>query len=177
MDLQALVHQTALVTGASSGLGADFARQLAARGANLILVARREEQLRAVAAEIEAAHHVATKVVPLDLAAPGAPDTLYQQLHDQGAQVDILVNNAGFGLYGDFTALPWEKEREMLVLDMIALTHLTRLFLADMLERNSGYILQVASIGAYQPSPSYAAYSAAKAYVLSLGEALNYELR
>jgi uncharacterized protein len=177
MKQHELVNQTALVTGASGGLGADFARQLAARGAGLVLVARREEQLRAVAAEIEKTTAISAQIVPLDLAASDAPAVLYQRLHELGIHVDILVNNAGFGLYGGFASIPWEREKEMLNLDMITLTHMTKLFIQDMLARNSGYILQVSSIGAYQPSPTYATYSAAKAYVLSMGEALNYELR
>jgi uncharacterized protein len=177
MNNKELANQVALVTGASSGLGVDFARQLASRGANLILVARREEQLRVVAAEIEKKYGVSVQTIPLDLTSPNAPQVLYDQLQQQGIRVDVLVNNAGFGLYGAFADLPWEREKEMLDLDIISLTHMTRLFLADMLARKSGYILQVASIGAYQSSPTYAIYSAAKAYVLSMGEAINYELR
>jgi short-subunit dehydrogenase len=172
-----LANQFALVTGASSGLGADFARQLAARGANLILVARRKDPLETVAAEIQQNYKVSARAIALDLAVPGAPQVLYDQLQQQGIRVDVLVNNAGFGVYGDFASVPWEREKAMLDLDIVALTHMTKLFLQDMLARKSGYILQVASIGAYQPSPTYATYSAAKAYVLSMGEALNYELR
>jgi short-subunit dehydrogenase len=172
-----LAGKTALVTGASSGLGADFARQLASRGASLVLVARREDQLRAVAAEIEKEYPVTAQALPLDLAAPGAPQALYDQLQRQGMRVDVLVNNAGFGIYGDFASVPWEREKAMLDIDVVTLTHLTKLFVQDMLTRKSGFILQVASIGAYQPSPTYATYSAAKAYVLMMGEALNYELR
>ena len=130
-----------------------------------------------MAAEIEETYHVSTKTISLDLASPDAPQSLYNQLHEQGIQVDVLVNNAGFGIYGDFAAIPWDREKAMLDLDIITLTHMTKLFLQDMVARKSGYILQVASIGAYQPSPTYATYSAAKAYVLSMGEALNYELR
>ena len=177
MKQRELANRVALVSGASSGLGADFARQLASRGADLVLVARREDQLRAVAAEIEKIYAVAAQAIPLDLAAPGAPQVLYDQLHQQGTRVDVLVNNAGFGIYGDFAAVPWEREKAMLDIDIITLTHMTKLFVQDMLARNFGYILQVASVGAYQPSPTYATYSAAKAYVLSMGEALNYELR
>ncbi len=177
MTSRELVNQVALVTGASSGLGVDFARQLAARGANLILVARREEQLRAVAADIEKAYAVSAQAIALDLATPDAPQTLYDQLQQQGIHVDVLVNNAGFGIYGDFATVPWEREKAMLNLDIVTVTHMTKLFVQDMLKRKHGYILLVASIGAYQPSPTYATYSAAKAYVLSMGEAINYELR
>jgi hypothetical protein len=175
--MQNIQNLTALVTGASGGLGADFARELAARGANLVLVARREEALRALANEIEAQYKVLARVIPLDLAAPGAAQMLYDRMRAEQVAVDILVNNAGFGIYGLFHEVPWEQEQALLDLDILVVVHLTKLFLNDMLARKRGYILQVASIGAYQPSPTYASYSAAKAYVLNLGEALNYELR
>jgi uncharacterized protein len=177
MNEQVLVHRTALVTGASSGLGVDFARQLAARGANLVLVARRQDQLCSVAAEIEKEYAVTVHAIPMDLAEPAAPELLYDQLVQLGLQVDILVNNAGFGAFGNFVDIPWQRHQAMLDIDIIALTHLTRLFLPDMISRSYGYVLLVASNGAYQPTPTYAAYAAAKAYVLSMGEAINYELR
>jgi short-subunit dehydrogenase len=172
-----LANQLALVTGASSGFGVDFARQLAAHGASLVLVARRAEQLNAVAAEIKKEYAVSVQTIVMDLAVPDAPQALYDQLQQQGMHVNVLVNNAGFGVYGEFAGVPWASEKAMLDINIIALTHLTKLFLPDMLARKSGYILQVASIGAYQPSPMYGSYSAAKAYVLMMGEALNYELR
>jgi hypothetical protein len=170
----------ALITGASSGLGADFARQFAARGCNLILVARRAERLRELQAEISAAQRakrVSIDCRTMDLVEPNAPQQLYDQLRGAGQQVDILVNNAGHGLYGQTWSQPWEQLHNMLELDMVVLTHMTRLFVPDMVTRRSGYILQVASTGAFQPTPTYAAYSAAKSYVLSFGEALHYELR
>jgi short-subunit dehydrogenase len=172
-----LHNRWALITGASSGLGADFARELAGRGANLILVARREENLRALQAEIASRHTVQIEVVVMDLATPEAPQQLYDRLEAAGRRVDVLVNNAGLGLYGEFLDIPWERERSMLELDIITLTHMTKLFARDMVAQRFGYILQIASIGAYQPSPLYASYAAAKAYVLSFGEALSYELR
>lgn len=177
MKQQELINKTALVTGASSGLGVDFARQLAAKGANIVLVARREDQLRTVAAAIEKDFAVKTHIFPLDLAAPDAPQILSDQLKQRNLTVDILINNAGFGAFGSFVEIPWEREKAMLDIDIIALTHLTKIFVKEMVGRNFGYVLQVASIGAYQPSPTYATYSAAKAYVLMMGEALNYELR
>jgi hypothetical protein len=175
--MDALKNRWAVVTGASSGLGADFARALAARGSHVALVARREDRLRKLASELESTHGVQTLVIPMDLTERDAPRKLYEQLRQQGKPVHALVNNAGFGLHGDFAEIPWERERQMLELDIVALVHLTKLFLKDMLERDSGYILQVSSVGAYQPSPTYATYSAAKAFVLSFGEALSYELR
>lgn len=173
----AVAGRTALVTGASSGLGVDFARELARRGCNLVLVARREERLQQLQAEIQAAHGVKVTVVALDLGAPDAPQALYDRLHAQQTPIDVLVNNAGFGVFGNELDIPWEKTRQMLQLDIVALTHLTKLFGRDMVRRGFGFFLQVASIGAYQPSPTYAAYSAAKSYVRSFSQALNYELR
>ena len=167
----------ALITGASSGFGADFARELAGRGANVVLVARREEPMKALAAEVESAHGVSTRVVAMDLARPDAPPALAEQLRAQGLAIDILVNNAGFGVYGPFLEIPWERERQMLELDIVALVHMTKVFASDMAQRGSGWILQVASIGAFQPTPTYASYSAAKSFVLSFGEAIAHELR
>jgi uncharacterized protein len=172
-----LTGKTALVTGASSGLGVDFARELAQRGARLVLVARREENLNKVQAEIKAAHPVDVITIALDLAAPDAPSALFDLLKQRRVQVDVLVNNAGFGVFGRELEIPWERTQQMLQLDIVALTHLTKLFVPDMVQRGFGYVLQVASIGAYQPSPGYGAYSAAKSYVLSFSEALNYELK
>ena len=166
-----------LVTGASSGLGVDFARELAARGSNLVLVARREERLQAVAEELRQRHRVEVEVLAADLAAPGAPQQLFDRLQQSGRQVDVLVNNAGLGLYGPFLEIPWEREAGMLQLDIVTLVHLTRLFVPGMLQRGFGRVLQVSSVGAFQPTPLYASYSAAKAFVLSHGEAVNYELR
>jgi len=169
--------KTALVTGASSGLGTDFARQLAAQGCHLILAARRLERLQELQADISTRYGVKVDCLPIDLAAPDAPRQLYEQIKATGQTVDVLINNAGHGLYGAFWQTPWASLHQMLELDMVTLTQLTYLFVADMVARDSGYILQVASIGAFQPTPTYAAYSAAKSYVLSLGEALHYELR
>lgn len=175
-DTSPLAGRTALVTGASGGLGADIAHALAARGADLVLVARRSDRLAEVAAAIETAHGVRATTVTADLADPQTPAALHQTLSAQH-RIDILVNNAGFGIYGDEIDIPWERTQQMLQVDIVALTHLTKLFARDMKARGWGRILQVASIGAFQPSPSYAAYAAAKAYVLHFGEALDFELR
>ena len=167
----------ALITGASSGLGADFARQLAERGCGLILVARRVDRLEKLQAEISASYGVTVECLAMDLVEADAPQKLYDHLKAANRTVDVLVNNAGYGVFGEFWTTPWERLHQMLELDMVVLTHLTRLFIADMLLRDSGYILNVASTGAFQPTPTYAAYAAAKSYVLSLSEALHYELR
>lgn len=172
-----LTGKTALVTGASSGLGVDFARELAQRGARVVLVARREDLLKKVQAEIKAAHPVDVITIALDLGAPNAAQALFDLLRQQRVQVDVLVNNAGFGVFGKELDIPWARTEQMLQLDIVALTQLTKLFAREMVQRGFGYVLQVASIGAYQPSPGYAAYSAAKSYVLSFSEALNYELK
>lgn len=169
--------KTALVTGASSGLGTDFATILAEHGCHLVLVARREERLQELAAELRRRHGVEVQVIAMSLSPLGAAQQLYDQLRAANVVVDVLINNAGFGVWGPFLDVPWEKEEEMLRLDIVALVHLTKLFVRDMVARNSGYVLQVASIGAFQPSPTYGTYSAAKAFVLSFGEALSYELR
>lgn len=172
-----LTGKSALVTGASSGLGTDFATILAERGCDLVLVARREERLQKLADELRQRHGVKVHVIALDLAPLGAAQALYDRVRDQGLTIDILINNAGFGVHGPFVDVPWEREQEMLLLDIVALVHLTKLFVRDMVARNSGYVLQISSIGAYQPSPTYGTYSAAKSFVLSFGEALSYELR
>lgn len=172
-----LKNKWALITGASSGLGVDFAKNLASRGCNVILVARREDRLRAVQQEITTQYGVQVDVIALDLEPADAPQQLYDQIKASGRAVDVLVNNAGFGLHGHFLEIPWERERAMLELDIVTLTHLTKLFVKDMVARRFGYVLLVASVGAYQPSPTYATYAAAKSYVLFFGEALHFELR
>lgn len=172
-----LSGKTALVTGASSGLGVDFAQQLAAMGTNIILVARRTEKLEAVKQDIEKKYAVRVDLFPQDLTAPNAVETLYLAIQSANLSVDVLINNAGFGLYGQFLDISWQNEKDMLTLDMFALTHLTKKFAKDMIQRGNGYILQVSSLAAYQPTPGYATYAAAKSYVLSFTEAFNYELK
>jgi hypothetical protein len=135
------------------------------------------ERLQLLQTEISTRYGIKVDCIAIDLAAPDAPRQLYEQIKAADQTVDVLVNNAGHGVYGEFWRAPWATLHQMLELDMVALTHLTHLFVADMVARDSGYILQVASTGAFQPTPTYAAYSAAKSYVLSLGEALHYELR
>jgi uncharacterized protein len=135
-----------------------------------------EDRPRALRDELAAAGSEA-EVAALDLNDPGAPDRLLADAEAHRRPVDVLVNNAGFGLYGPFATLDWARERAMLELDVIVPVHLTKLFLPGMLERRAGWVLNVASIGAYQPSPLYASYSAAKSFILNWTEALSYELR
>ncbi len=168
----------ALITGASSGFGAEFARQFAARGAHLVLTGRGQDALRAIEQEVTQRYqHIKVYIVEQDLGTTDGVLKLYDQVRALGVPIDILINNAGFGLWGNFLDIAWEKEQQLLQVDIVALTYLTRLFAVDMVERRFGYILQMASNGAYQPTPTYAIYSAAKSYVLSFGYALGYELR
>jgi len=172
-----LKGKTALVTGASSGLGVDFARELAALRCDLVLVARREDLLKQLQGELKSKHGIDVTTIALDLGTPDAPQALFDLLKQQGKTIDVLINNAGFGVFGRELEIPWERTNQMLQLDIVTLTHMTKLFAREMIKRRFGYIMQIASIGAYQPSPGYAAYSAAKSYVLSFGEALSYELK
>jgi len=162
--------RTALVTGASSGIGADIARELAKRGANVILVARRAEKLQMLAAELSALGVQAT-VAPCDVSDEAAREAL-AAAHPE---VDILVNNAGLGVFGLFADVAWKDIDQMLAVNITALTHLTHLFAKPMAARGYGRIMLVASTAAFQPVPLYAAYAATKAYVLSLGDALSVE--
>jgi short-subunit dehydrogenase len=166
-----------MVTGASSGLGVDFSRELARREVNLILVARRGERLSQIADELRREFGVEVDVVPTDLSTQNTVEALHRQLSEKSRAVDILVNSAGFGVHGEFLENLWERERAMIEVDVIALVHLSKLLAADMVKRGYGRILQVASTAAYQPVPTYAVYGACKAFVLSFGEALNHELR
>jgi len=172
-----LSGKTALVTGASSGLGVDFARLLAERGCHLIVVARREEALNRLKQELEDRHGVPVHAISMDLAAPDAPQQLYGRVQAAGLKVDVLVNNAGFGLFGGFAEIPWARERAMLELDILTVVHLTKLFVPDMVSRKFGYVLNIASIGAFQPTPTYASYAAGKAFVLNYSAAVDCELR
>ena len=162
----------ALITGASAGLGAEFARQLARRGKQLVLVARRKDRLDALAAEIGNA-----RAVGEDLSLPGTVDRLMADLAAHGEHVETLVNNAGFGLAGKFAALDGARQRAMIDLNVGVLTDLTHAVLPGMVERKRGGILNVASTAAFQPGPGMAVYFVTKAYVLSFTEALHEELR
>jgi short-subunit dehydrogenase len=168
---------TALITGASTGLGADFARILAAMKYDLILVARNEERLKELGQSLKTTHGISYQTIKADLGKPGAADAMYQTIRSHGLSIDILINNAGCGQWGPFAESDFQGLNAMITLNMTALTEITRLCLPDMLARNSGRILNVASTAAFQPGPWMAAYYASKSYVLSLGEALSVELR
>ena len=168
-------QRVALVTGASSGIGEALAAALAAGGAHVVLVARSVERLRALAARLEAAGGRAT-VVPADLSAPGAAQRLYDEVERLDLGVDTLVNNAGFGFFGAFESEATAHLSEMLHVNVVALTELSRLFAPALVARR-GTVLNVASTVAFQPSPYMAVYGATKAFVLSLSEALWAEYR
>jgi short-subunit dehydrogenase len=162
----------ALITGASAGLGAEFARQLAQRGLRLVLAARRKDRLEALAAELGNA-----RVVAADLSEAGSADRLLADVEAAGEHVDLLVNNAGFGLKGRFAELEAGRQRQMIDLNIGAVTDLCRAVAPGMIERKAGGILNVASTAAFQPGPGMAVYFATKAYVLSFTEALHEELK
>jgi short-subunit dehydrogenase len=162
----------ALITGASAGLGVEFARQLSKRGQRLVLVARRKDRLEKLAAELGNA-----RVVALDLSERGSTAALMANVAAAGETIELLVNNAGFGLRGRFAELDAPRQRQMIDLNVTSLTELCRAVAPGMIERGTGAILNVASTAAFQPGPNMAVYFATKAYVLSFSEALHEELK
>ncbi|MEQ8210365.1 MAG: SDR family oxidoreductase [Lacipirellulaceae bacterium] len=167
---------TALVTGASGGLGKLFAEIHAARGGNLVLVARSEGKLAELQSELQEKHKVHVTILPRDLSTPTAGEELAEEIRGQGIQIDYLINNAGFGGHGPFIEREWQQDRSMILLNVLALTALTRELAPAMVERGHGKILNVASAAAFIPGPLQAVYYATKAYVLSFSEALANEL-
>jgi uncharacterized protein len=171
------VSGTALVTGASSGIGAEVARQLATRGHSLVLVARREERLRTLATELSSENGVQIEVIAADLGDEAERDRLESELSGRGRGVEVLVNNAGFGHQADFARSPRERMVEMVRLNVEAVVDLTSRFVAPMAARGRGSVINIASLGAFQPLPGSAVYGASKAFVLSFSEAIRTELR
>ena len=170
------IRPIALVTGASSGIGRDLAREFAQDGYDLVLAARRVPEMETLARELEV-HGAKTEVVASDLSREEAAKDLIKELKKRDLPIDVLVNNAGLGSNGRFDQSDMTRISEMLRVNIVALTELTRLLLPPMIERRHGGVLQVASTAAFQPGPSMAVYCATKAYVLSFGEAIAYELR
>jgi len=168
-----------LVTGASSGIGAAFARALAARGSDLVLVARRESRLRALASELESAHGIHCAVVALDLSEPRPGAALLAELDARldGRCPDLVVNNAGFGIQGQVVATDPDRLASEVAVDVAAVVDICRAFVAPMIARGSGVVLNIASTAAYQPVPGMAVYAASKAFVKLFTEALWYETR
>ena len=173
---QTAEKKTALVTGASSGIGLAFAKLLAQEGYDLVLVARSEDKLRSLQEELIEKHGIQAFVFSHDLTEPDAPQTLFEQIQQNNLSVCMLINNAGFGDYGEFVESDWPKQQAMIALNVMALSHLSHLFLPGMIQRGAGGILNVASTAAFQPGPLMSVYFATKAYVLSFSEAIAAEV-
>ncbi len=167
----------ALVTGASSGIGECFARMLAARKRNLILVARSRDKLATLAKELSSAHGIAAEAVEFDLSVPGVAERLASLLRERKLEVNLLVNNAGFGARGRFHELPIERQSEMIRLNIVALVELTHYVLPSMVEQRRGAIINVSSTASFQPVPYTTVYGATKAFVTSFSLGLAEELR
>lgn len=167
----------ALVTGASSGLGECYARIHAQRGGDLILVARRKERLEELKAELESKYGISVYVLAKDLSQPNAAEEIFEEVQQAGLQLDILINNAGLGGQGDFIERSMKDDMNLISVDLIALTKLTKLFLPGMIARQYGRILNVSSTASLIPGPGQATYFAVKAYVTSFSEAIGEELR
>jgi short-subunit dehydrogenase len=168
--------KTALITGASSGIGYELAKLFAKDHHNLVLVARGADKLAKVSDELQQQFGISAKAIPLDLTANPAPQFLFDQLQREDIAIDFLVNNAGYGVFGEFTNIRAEEAFGQIQLNITALTHLTKLFVSPMVSRKSGRILNVASTAGFQPGPLMAVYYATKAYVISFSEALANEL-
>jgi len=168
---------TALITGASGGIGAALAREFAAKGHDLVLVARSTDKLKSLANELAAQHGIRAQVLPADLGAPQAAEALHREVVAQGLTVDILVNNAGLLHEGAFWQTPLASHQQLLSVNIGALMALTHLFLPAMIERKQGRVLNLASTSAFQPIPYLSTYAASKAFVLSFSEGLNIELK
>lgn len=170
-------RRTVLITGASSGIGLEFARLFAGNGDDLVLSARREDRLKTLAADLGGRHGISVDVVPADLAKPDGAQELAIETGRRGHVVDVLVNNAGFGLRGPFVNLSFDRQLEMIQVNVTAPTALAGLFLKGMIARGRGGVLNVASLAAFQAGPEMAVYYASKAYLLSFSEALYEETR
>lgn len=170
-------RKTALVTGASAGLGKELASLFAKDGHDLVLVARSETKLRTLAGDLARAHGITAHVVPADLADGAAPAQIFERTQQLGVAVDVLVNNAGFGTNGAFLDLDLAREKEMIAVNCTALLELTHRFVQPMRARGQGRVLNIASTAGFQPGPFMATYYATKAFVISFSEALAFELR
>mgnify|MGYP005994329213 CR=1 FL=1 len=169
--------KTALITGASSGIGLELSKILASEGYNLVIVARRKDKLDNLKSELEHTYPIQVEVLAKDLSEENSAQTVFDFTQNKGIQIEILINNAGFGDYGFFSETEWQKEAQMLQLNIVTLTQLCKLFSQDMRKNKSGKILNVASTAAFQPGPMMSVYFASKAYVLHFSEALANELK
>ncbi len=170
------MKEVALITGASSGIGEELARVHAEKGRDLIIVARREDKLEELKAELENKYNVSVMTIAKDLTKAEAPNEIYEEVKNSGITVDYLINNAGFGGHGKFHEREWEQDLAMINLNVVALTALTRFFLPGMVKRNQGRILNVSSTASYMPGPLQAVYFASKAYVTFFTNAIAEEL-
>jgi len=169
--------KTTLITGASSGIGLEFAHIFARKGHDLILVARSKDKLEDVARDCENKYDIHATILVFDLSKPTSALDLYNAVKQSGVTIDVLINNAGFGHYEPFTKSDYSQNTKMINLNVTTLVELTSLFVKDMVTRNQGQILNVASTASFQPVPNFAVYGATKAFVLSFTEALHYELK
>ncbi len=168
---------TALITGASNGIGLELAKVHASKGDHLVLVARSQSKLEEIKTSLENLYKVKVYTIVKDLSLSNAAQEVYDETQKQNIQIAYLINNAGFGDFGMFAETDWNKELQMINLNMTTLTHLTKLYLQDMVKRRSGKIMNVASTAAFQSGPTMAVYYATKAYVLSFSEAIDNEVR
>lgn len=169
------MKETAVITGASGGLGREFAKLFAENGYNLVITGRREDKLKNLAGELKP-YNISCEIIAKDLAYPNAPKELFDELKQKNIHIDVLVNNAGFGISGSFTDADIEKQLAMIQTNITSLTHLTKLAIDEMKKKGKGKILNIGSTGSFAPCPSIAVYCATKAYVLSFSEAIAYEL-
>jgi len=171
------INKTALVTGASTGIGNELSRLLAQDGYNLVITARSKEKLKNLAAELEEKYNVFVTVIAKDLSQPNSPGEIFNETQKQQLNISVLINNAGYGSFGEFLDLDIENEINMLQVNILALTHLTYLYAKEMMNTGGGRILNVASTAAFQPGPLMSVYYASKAYVLHFSEALANEFK
>jgi short-subunit dehydrogenase len=171
------MNKTALITGASSGIGWELAKLFAADGYDLVLAARNEDKLLELAEIVKEGNAIEARVLTCDLSDPGVPESVYEFLAMENISIDVLVNNAGFGVFGDFAGADWKALQDMMQVNMTSLVELTHRFLPGMIERGWGRVLNVASTAAFQPGPLMNIYYASKAFVLHFSEALGEELR
>ncbi|HSZ79465.1 MAG TPA: SDR family oxidoreductase [Chthoniobacterales bacterium] len=171
------MNKTALITGASTGIGFEFAKLFAADGYNLVLIARDEQKLREIAGSLPSKFNISVKIYPKDLSVTGDIEKLVRQIREDVGTIEVLVNNAGFGLSGAFVDTDLARELEMIQLNVVSLVIFTKLWAKEMAQRKGGKILNVASTAAFQPGPLMAIYYATKAFVLSFSEALAEELK
>jgi uncharacterized protein len=166
-----------LVTGASAGIGVAIARKLAAGGTHLVLTARRRDRLDELAAELSAKHQIRTEVIAADLSQPEAPEKIYSGTRQKGIEIELLINNAGFGQYGELPTVETQRLLDMVQVNCVAVVHLTRLFVADMVARGRGDILILASTASFQAVPYISTYAATKAFDLLFAEGLAEEMK